>query len=288
MGKIYFEENLKFLKTQKSESFPLIYVDPPFNTGKRRVKTTLKTEQNEKGDRVGFGDRRYVTKKINNKFFEDAFTDYCEYLRPRFQEARRILTKNGSLFVHLDYREVHYAKVLLDVIFGRESFKNEIIWSFDFGARSKKRWPAKHQTILWYAKNPKEYVFNYEAMERIPYMAPGLVGKEKAKRGKTPTDSWWHTVVSTNSAEKTPYPTQKPLGVLRRIVGVHSAPGDVVLDFFCGSGTTGEAAAILDRDFVLVDNNIEACEIAASRLKKFKPKLYGFGKTKKKVSAKNK
>ena len=186
------------------------------------------------------------------------------------------MTPDGSLFVHLDAREVHYVKVALDRLLGRDRFRNEIIWAYDYGGRPKNRWPCKHDTILWYALDPAEYVFEYDAIDRIPYMAPGLVTKEKAARGKTPTDVWWNTIVPTNGREKTGYPTQKPLAILNRIVAVHSRPGDVVLDFFAGSGTTGEAAAIHDRSFVLVDDNPEAIRVAAERLSAYAPERIGF------------
>ncbi|MHB8807441.1 MAG: DNA-methyltransferase, partial [Anaerolineaceae bacterium] len=188
-------------------------------------------------------------------------------LEPRLREAYRILKADGSLYFHIDYREVHYCKVLLDTIFGRDSFINEIIWAYDYGARTQKRWPPKHDNILWYAKDPNHYTFNYDAIDRIPYMAPGLVGKEKAARGKLPTDTWWHTIVPTNSHEKTGYPTQKPLGVIRRIITASSNPGDLVLDFFAGSGTVGEACLEMDRNFILIDNNPQALQVMKNRFK---------------------
>ena len=152
---------------------------------------------------------------------------------------------------------------------------NEIIWAYDYGARSKRKWSPKHDTIFWYAMDPDHYTFNFDAMDRIPYMAPGLVGKEKAARGKTPTDVWWHTIVSPNGKERTGYATQKPLGVLERIVRVHSREGDLVLDFFAGSGTTGEAAAKNRRSFILVDSSREAVEVMARRLAAYKPDIFG-------------
>ena len=194
-------------------------------------------------------------------------------MTPRLQEAYRILTPDGSLFLHIDYREVHYVKVLLDQIFGRESFINELIWSYDYGGKPKNRWPAKHDNILWYAKDPEHYVFNYEAIDRIPYMAPDLVGPEKAERGKIPTDVWWMTIVPTNSREKTGYPTQKPLKLLNRIVQVHSNAGDTVLDFFAGSGTTGVAAANAQRKFILIDSSPDAIRVMAERLAFASPKI---------------
>lgn len=266
-NRIIFGDNLEELKKFSSESVDLIYIDPPFNTGKTQSRTQIKTVRDEKdGDRVGFKGQRYKTIELSTLEYADRFDDFLGFLRPRFIEAHRILKPTGSMFLHIDYREVHYAKVLLDEIFGRESFKNEIIWVYDFGGRPKNRWPAKHDNILWYAKDPEHYTFNYDAIDRLPYMAPGLVGPEKAARGKTPTDVWWQTVVPTNGKEKTGYPTQKPLAILERIVRVHSNPGDLVLDFFGGSGTAGEAAAKQERSFVLIDSDEDAIRIMEKRL----------------------
>ena len=198
--------------------------------------------------------------------YDDRGGDYLGWLRARLEEARRALAADGSLLLHLDYREVHYAKVMLDGIFGRECFLNEIIWAYDYGARSRKRWSPKHDSILWYARDPKRYTYRYEDIDRIPYLAPGLVSKEKAARGKTPTDVWWQTIVPTNGREKTGYPTQKPLAVLERFVRVHSNPGDLLLDFCAGSGSWGEAAAKHGRRFLLVDSNPEAVAVMEQRL----------------------
>lgn len=274
MGRIIYGDNLEVLRSLHSHSIDLIYVDPPFNTGKRQSRSRIRTVRDDaNGDRMGFQDRRYRTIKVSTSGYDDAFDDYLGFLEPRFVEARRVLKATGSFFLHVDYREVHYCKVLLDGIFGRDSFMNEIIWAYDFGGRSKTRWPAKHDNILWYAQDPGNYTFNYAEMDRLPYMAPGLVGEKKAARGKTPTDVWWHTIVGTNSREKTGYATQKPLGVLARIVTIHSHPGDLLLDFFAGSGTLGEAAALLGRDFILIDNNPQAIAVMARRLRDYAPGL---------------
>jgi site-specific DNA-methyltransferase (adenine-specific) len=269
-------DNLEVLREMKSASVELIYVDPPFNTGKRQARPQMKTVRDEAGDRVGFGGRRYRTELVANQRpagveagYADQFEDFLGYLKPRLKQARRVLTATGSLFFHIDYREVHYCKVLLDKIFGRECFQNEIIWAYDYGARATKKWPAKHDTILWYTKDPEQYTFNLESSDRIPYMAPKLVGPVKAARGKTPTDVWWHTIVSPTGKEKTGYATQKPLGILERIVRVHSNPGDRVLDFFAGSGTTGAAAAKNGRDFCMVDQSDEAIAVMQKRLAKW-------------------
>jgi len=265
MNRIYFGDNLEILRALPPASVELIYIDPPFNTGKVQARTQLKTEKSESGDRTGFAGQRYATVKIGSKAYGDIFDDFLLFLEPRLIEAKRILTANGSLYFHIDYREVHYCKVLLDQIFGRESFLNEIIWAYDYGARTRRKWPAKHDNILWYAKDPNNYIYNVDAIERIPYMAPGLVGPEKAARGKLPTDTWWHTIVPTNGKEKTGYPTQKPLGILRRIVAASSNPGETVMDFFAGSGTTGAACLEMGRKFVLIDSNLQALETMATR-----------------------
>lgn len=259
-------DNMIVLATLAGEQFDLIYIDPPFNTGKRQARTILKTRRDEQGDRVGFGGARYRTEKGESKSYADRFEDFPAFLAPRLEEAKRLLTDAGTLYLHLDYREAHYCKVLLDEIFGRESFLNEIIWAYDYGGRSKRKWPAKHDTILVYVKNPESYIFNYEEIERIPYMAPGLVGEEKAARGKVPTDTWWHTIVSPTGKEKTGYPTQKPLGVLKRIVSASSNLESRVLDFFAGSGTTGMAAAMLDRKFMMIDSSPDAMAVMRQRL----------------------
>jgi site-specific DNA-methyltransferase (adenine-specific) len=265
--RIELADNLAALARIPNDSVPLIYIDPPFNTGKTQLRRTLATARspNGGGDRTGFGGHRYATVERGRRAYADAFDDYLAFLEPRLVEAKRVLTLQGSFYVHLDAREVHYVKVLLDEIFGRECFINEIIWAYDYGGRPRRRWPAKHETILFYVKDPARYHFDAEAVEREPYMAPGLVTAEKQARGKLPTDVWWHTIVSPTGREKTGYPSQKPLGVLRRIVAASSQPGDLVLDFFAGSGTTGAAALALGRGFHLIDDNPEAVAVMAAR-----------------------
>lgn len=264
-NRIYFGDNLPILKSLPDASVDLIYIDPPFNTGKTQARTQIRTERNADGDRTGFGGRRYETVKLGSRGYTDIFDDYLAFLEPRLEEAYRLLNPDGSLYFHIDYREVHYCKILLDAIFGRGCFLNEIIWAYDYGGRPKDRWPAKHDNILLYVKDPQHYTFNRDAIDRIPYMAPGLVGEDKAARGKLPTDTWWHTIVPTNGKEKTGYPTQKPLGVLRRIVSASSNPDETVLDFFAGSGTTGAACLELDRQFILIDNNPQSIEVMRRR-----------------------
>lgn len=280
MKRIILGDNADVLPRLPDAFARLIYIDPPFNTGRtqRRDRMRVTATQGE-GDRGGFGGRRYDVQKVESGSYEDVFEDFEGFLMPRIDASLRCLTPDGSLFVHLDSRDVHAIKVALDCLLGRNRFMNEIIWAYDYGGRPKNRWPSKHDTLLWYVMDPQNYVFNFEDMDRIAYMAPGLVTPEKAERGKTPTDVWWHTIVPTNGREKTGYPTQKPLGVVNRVIKVHSRPADVVLDYFAGSGTAGESAARHGRGFVLVDDNPEAVQVAARRLAEFAPECEGFGAT---------
>ncbi|MYE05926.1 MAG: site-specific DNA-methyltransferase [Chloroflexi bacterium] len=265
-GRIVEGDNLPVLRSQPAESVQLVYTDPPFNTGNVRTYQRLRTTQAHDGDRTGFGGRRYRSEPASTHSYADAFEEYLDFLAPRLSEIWRLLRPDGALYLHLDAREVHYVKVLLDNIFGRDCFLNEIIWAYDFGGRPKRRWPAKHDNILVYVKDRERYVFNREDIDRIPYLAPGLVGKEKAERGKLPTDVWWHTIVGTNARERTGYPTQKPIALAERIIRASSDPGELVLDPFAGSGTVGAAAEQLDRRYLLMDSNPEAIAVMRERL----------------------
>jgi site-specific DNA-methyltransferase (adenine-specific) len=263
---IVLGDNLAVTALLPDAAFRLIYLDPPFNTGRTQRRQSVKTTRNADGARQGFQGASYDTVKGMLSRYDDRFDDYWGFLEPRLVEAWRLLDEQGTLYLHLDYREAHYAKVALDALFGRDSFLNELIWAYDYGAKSTRRWPAKHDTILVYVKNPQNYYFDSAAVDREPYMAPGLVTPEKAARGKLPTDVWWHTIVSTNGRERTGYATQKPEGVLRRIVQASSAPGDRVLDFFAGSGTTGAVAQALGRRYLLVDESPDAIAVMHARL----------------------
>ncbi|WP_073389521.1 DNA-methyltransferase [Jatrophihabitans endophyticus] len=259
-------DNAVVLPRLPDASVQLVYIDPPFNTGAVQQRRTLRTVRDDAGDRTGFQGRRYTTVELGRLGYVDVHDDYLDFLAARLEHAHRLLRPDGTLYLHVDYREVHYCKVLLDAIFGRDCFLNEIVWAYDFGGRGRDRWPAKHDNILVYVKTPKGHYFDQDAIERIPYLAPGLVGPEKAARGKLPTDVWWHTIVPTNGREKTGYPNQKPEGILRRIVSASSAPGARVLDFFAGSGTTGAVARQLGRRFALVDANPDAVTTMRRRL----------------------
>ena len=267
-GQILLGDNLELLPGFADESFQLIYIDPPFNTGRTQRRRVMTAVADDDGDREGFGGRRYRTEVEEGATYADSQEDYLGFLEPRLRQAHRLLHPTGTLYVHLDPRESHYVKLLLDRLFGRECFLNELIWAYDYGAKSRRRWPTKHDTILVYVRDPKRYFFDSEAVDREPYMAPGLVTAEKRERGKLPTSVWWHTIVPTNGSEKTGYPTQKPEGVLRRIVQASSSPGDSVLDFFAGSGTLGAVAQALGRRYVLIDSNPEAVEIMRRRLER--------------------
>jgi site-specific DNA-methyltransferase (adenine-specific) len=259
-------DNLDALARLPAEAFDLVYMDPPFNTGTSRTHETLAVNADSGGSRVGFGGRRYSSRPIANLSYADRFDDYLAFLEPRLRKVHDLLAPHGSLYFHIDYREAHACKLLLDEIFGRDAFLNEIIWAYDYGGKPRRRWPAKHDTIFLYARTPGAHHFDGDAVEREPYMAPGLVGPEKAARGKRPTDVWFHTIVPTNGREKTGYPTQKPEGVLRRIVAASSRPGGWCLDPFAGSGTLGAVCRGLARRFVLIDSNPAALEVMRRRL----------------------
>jgi site-specific DNA-methyltransferase (adenine-specific) len=247
-------------------AFELIYIDPPFNTGARRRHRRLEVARDPAGERLGFGGHRYRVSAAGEMDYEDSFEDYVGFLAPKLERARELLAPEGTLYVHLDYREAHYVKVALDAIFGRDCFLNEIIWAYDYGGKPARRWPAKHDTILVYVRDRDRHLFDAGAVDREPYMAPGLVGPEKAARGKRPTDTWWHTIVATSGRERTGYPTQKPEAIVRRMVAASSRPGGWCLDFFAGSGTLGAVCAALGRHYVLIDSNPQAIAVIRERL----------------------
>ncbi len=260
------DDNAFVLPRLPAGRFDLIYMDPPFNTGRAQRRRTLSVAADRTGERTGFGGRRYRSRLLGTLSYDDEFADYLAFLEPRLMAARELLAPDGTLYFHIDYREAHYCKLLLDEIFGRDAFLNELIWSYDYGAKPRRRWPAKHDTILVYVRTPGGHHFDADAVQREPYMAPGLVGPEKAARGKRPTDVWFHTIVPTGGREKTGYPTQKPEGILRRMVAASSRPGGWCLDPFAGSGTLGAVCRQLDRRFVLVDNSPTAVEVMRRRL----------------------
>jgi site-specific DNA-methyltransferase (adenine-specific) len=263
---VFLGDNLAFMKGLPDACVDLAYLDPPFGTGQVQRLQSIRTGRGDKS-RSGFGGRLYPFEVVSSLLYRDdlALEEYLGFLFERLSQVHRVLRPTGSLYLHLDFHAVHHARMLLDEIFGPEHFLNEVIWAYDFGGRARDRWPRKHDNILWYAKSPK-WTFNIDDIDRIPYMAPGLVGPEKAARGKLPTDTWWLTIVPTSSRERTGYPTQKPLKLLERIITASSSPGDLVADFFCGSGTTGVAAQALGRRYLLVDDNPQAIEITRSRL----------------------
>jgi site-specific DNA-methyltransferase (adenine-specific) len=264
--RIILGDNMDVLPGLPDACFRLVCTDPPFNTGRAQRRTRLATVADPEGDRTGFGGRRYRTERLGEAAFDDVHEDYLGFLEPRLREAHRLLAADGTLYVHLDYREAHYVKVLLDRIFGRDCFVNELIWAYDYGAKPRRRWPAKHDTILMYSRTPDGHLFDADAVEREPYMAPGLVTAAKRARGKLPTDTWWHTIVSPTGRERTGYPTQKPEGIVRRMVQASTRPGDLCLDPFAGSGTLGAACRALGRRFVLIDRSADAVAVMERRL----------------------
>ncbi len=267
-NRVLLGDNLELMREESDASFQLVYMDPPFNTGRDQTRRTLATvaDADGAGDRTGFGGRRYATKLLQESSYRDSFDDYLGFLEPRLLEIRRLLDPTGTLYFHIDWREAHYCKLLLDEIFGRECFLNELIWAYDYGGKPRRRWPPKHDTILVYVRDPRHYFFDGEAVDREPYMAPGLVTPEKAARGKRPTDVMWHTIVSPTGREKTGYPTQKPEGLVRRFVHASSRSGDLCLDPFAGSGTLGAVAAASGRRYLLMDESPDAVRVMRERL----------------------
>src|ERR1700728_2846616 len=263
---ITLDQDLIVLQALPAGTFDLIYMDPPFNTGRAQGRRPLSVAVDPPGERVGFGGRRYRSRLLSELQYDDEFDDYLGFLEPRLRACRELLAPHGTLYFHIDYREAHYCKLLLDEVFGRDAFLNELIWSYDYGAKPRRRWPAKHDTILVYVRTPRGHWFDADAVDRERYMARGLVSAEKAARGKRPTDVWFHTIVPTNGREKTGYPTQKPEGVLRRMVAASSRPGGWCLDPLAGSGTLGAVCQGLGRRFVLIDSNPTAVEVMRNRL----------------------
>lgn len=267
---LYHGDNLQILTTSINVMPQCVIIDPPFNTGKRQSLKSIKVIEDTNGDRTGFGGKKYSTIESGvNRSYNDSFDNFEAFLMPRIKISFDLLTPNGCIFIHLNQRESHYIKVAMDKLVGRDKFISDIIWSYDFGARSKTKWSAKHDNILWYVKNPKNYIFNYDAIDRIPYLSPDLVGKEKAAKGKTLTDVWWNTIVPTNSKERVNYPTQKPMKIYERIVKVHTNKDDTILDFFAGSSTTLDAAAKHKRNSIGIDQNQEAIDVSIKRLSKY-------------------
>ena len=267
MDRILLGDNLALLRELADGCVQMAYADPPFNTGRTQTRRTLATVASENGDRTGFGGRRYASELLESSSYRDAFDDYLGFLEPRLRELHRVLHPTGTLYLHLDYREAHHVKLLLDEVFGGpRSFLNELIWAYDYGGKPKRRWPQKHDTILVYVKDPGAYFFDGEAVEREPYMAPGLVSPERAARGKMPVSVIWHTIVSPTGREKTGYPTQKPEGLVRRFVHASSRPGDLCLDPFAGSGTLGAVAAAAGRRYLLMDESPDAVRVMRARL----------------------
>jgi site-specific DNA-methyltransferase (adenine-specific) len=265
-GAVIEADNLDVLARLPDGSVDLCYADPPFGTGERQRLERIRTGQGE-ATRRGFGGREYRYRVVSDVSYDDglAMDEHLAALRLRVEAIHRLLAPHGSVYLHCDWRTAHHVRLMLDDVFGATRFLNELVWAYDYGGRPRDRWPRKHDTILWYAKGDT-WRYDREAIDRVPYMAPGLVGPEKAARGKLPTDVWWMTIVPPGSAERTGYPTQKPVRLLERIVAASSRAGDLVLDPYAGSGTTGVAAARLGRRWLLVDREPAAVAIARARL----------------------
>jgi DNA modification methylase len=253
--KLYRGDMLDVASLLEPESFRLIYLDPPFLTGRQRIGS--KTEYT-------YDDR-----------WKGKLDAYLPWLETRLKAFAPLLQQGGSMVLHLDWRAAHYAKVMLDEIFGHENFINEIIWHYTGGGRSKTRFSCKHDTLLWYARKQKPY-FDIDAV-RVPYKETSgyARGGIRAASGRkylpnpkgTPVDDVWDIpIINPMASERVGYPTQKPKILLQRIIAALSAPGELVGDFCCGSGTTLVCAELMGRRWVGSDQSPKALECTTSRL----------------------
>lgn len=252
-------DNLELMSTLPPACCDLIYADPPFNC-----------------DRV-IGGYNGASPSYDDRH-KKGLKGYLGFLRPRLSLMRRLLSPKGSLCVHLDTRAVHYVKVMLDELFGAGHFLNEIIWSYRSGARPAKWFPRKHDTLLVYAKSPGEHTFNpirggrYRtrdlkiAEDGRPYKSTRNGPLYFHPDGPMLSDVWEIPILSTVSKERTEYPSQKPEALLERIIRAGSNDGDLVADFFCGSGTTLAVADRLGREWLGCDDNPDAVRVARRRL----------------------
>jgi site-specific DNA-methyltransferase (adenine-specific) len=247
---------LDLLHSIPDESIDLIYTDPPFGTG--NIQTM---------------DRKKAGKTVSKIEYSDKYENYLDFLEPHLIQMHKVLKSTGTMYLHMDWRWVHYAKVMCDGIFGMENFLNEVVWSYNFGGRGKDRWPQKHDTILVYIKEMGKHTFNWNDIDRIPYAAPELqyVGrtKEEAEKriaeGQVPTDVWSMSIVGTASKERVGYPNQKPQKLMKRAIVASSNVGDIVLDPFGGSGSTAAAAMEANRKFITGDSSPDAIQTMRNR-----------------------
>ena len=263
---VHKAEAIHFLESIPDESVDLIYTDPPFGTGDKQ-------QLNRKSKGV-------IVSKLS---YDDKFEDYVDFLSRHLVHMRRILKQSGTMYLHLDWRWVHYAKVECDKIFGVRNFLNHVVWSYNFGGRGRDRWPQKHDDILVYTKSCGDHLFNWDEIDRIPYAAPELqfVGrsKEEAEKriatGQVPTDVWSMSIVGTASRERVGYPSQKPLKLVKRVIRASSPHRGLVVDPFAGSGTTAVAALESGRDFLVCDRSEEAINVMKDRLTDSKVEFLG-------------
>jgi site-specific DNA-methyltransferase (adenine-specific) len=250
---------LTLLNCLPDESIDAIYIDPPFNTGV--VRTDLRDRA------ISYQDNLLPE-------------DWICFIKDVVFHCHRVLKSYGSMYLHLDWRGVHEAKLFaMDVVFGRKNQLGEIIWSFDWGCRQKNCFAKKHDTILHYAKEKNVNRFNSDKLDRVPYKAPELQmyrakrlgkndGTARIAAGKPVTDVFTDiNVLGTSSHERAlnSYPTMKPSKLLTRLLAPVVIPGSIVLDPFCGSGTIVEAAHTLNCSFIAGDINPQAALIASRR-----------------------
>jgi len=241
-GRLLQGDALEVTRALDPDSVDLVYLDPPFFTGRRLVGA-------KRGGRkaAAFADQ-----------WHGDLDAYLAWLELRCAALREVLAPTGSIYVHLDWHAVHYAKVMLDRVFGQDAFLNEIVWLYGLGGSSPRRWPRKHDTLLWYARGPDGQYFQ---APRIPATSARMRGLTK----KAP--DWWNIPSLNNMAkERLGYPTQKPEALLERIVVSSSPPGGLVFDPCCGSGTTAAVAERTGRRWIASDLSPDAVRVTHERL----------------------
>ena len=243
MNQLYYNDNLDVLESFSDNSIDLVYADPPFNTGK---------------DWGAFNDK-----------WEKGLAGYLDFIRPRIEEIHRILKDTGSFYLHCDPTASHYLKVLCDQIFGITNFQNEIVWGYRTGGNSKKRFPKKHDVLLFYTKSPD---YQHTPLKERIYYRSSFLASDIDEKGRHYADTYirdvWDDIgiLLNIHKERIGYPTQKPIALLERVINASSNKNDVVLDPFCGSGTTLDAAHKLGRNWIGIDEGEQAIETTTFRL----------------------
>ena len=283
INSIYCGDCKDVMKNFPGECVDLIYLDPPFFSQKKYEDFWIV----DKISKVGFSDKDWEKLRSSIepnilKQYEDiekrwkgghkGIYVYIAYMRERLEQCWRVLKPTGSIYLHCDWHAGHYLKVMMDEVFGYNNFQNEVVWYYTAGARGKHNWARKHDTILFYTKSNK-WIFNWKdvaepfesGMTEWRYTKGGQKGKEMPI-GRVPADVFQIQILNTMADERLGYPTQKPEALLEKIIKASSNEGDLVLDPFCGCGTTIAVAKRLKRNFIGIDISRTACDVMNKRL----------------------